>query len=136
MKTAPTETDREAARLFEPAPGVRAWRDGQWYRITWARGGTADGTKEAEEDCDLRIAYCMAASAIEAIDVDDGPTQGAMMVQVEAAAGAPVELWHCPDDPPDKAHVVFVRDPSFESFCASARGAALVAAMKALKGAK
>lgn len=117
MKTTPTETDREAGRAFVPWPAMRVmWTatSRRWERI-------ADGTAHTGHPF--------------AIDTDDPATVGCMVAQVEAAAGAPVELWHCPDDPPDAAHVVFVRDPSFESFCSPTRGAALVAAMNALKGA-
>ena len=116
MKTTPTETDREAAQLFAPSGGMRAaWRgERNGVRPVWER--LRDGS-EATPDF---------------YDTDDPATVGCMVAQVEAAAGAPVELWHCPDDPPDAAHVVFVRDPSFESFCSPTRGAALVAAKRAL----
>ncbi len=78
MKITPTETDRLAAQLFAPAGGMRAaWRgERNGVRPVWER--LRDGS-EATPDF---------------YDTDDGPTQGAMLAQVEAAAGTDCVVTH------------------------------------------
>jgi hypothetical protein len=124
MKTAPAPTDRKAATLFVCADGMRAaWS----YRSVTSvppreRWAWERVTRDGKEP--------------DAIDTDDGPTVGAMLAQVEAASSCSVELWHCPDDPPEESSVVFIRALGFATWKGPTHGAALVAAMRALKEAK
>ena len=123
MKTEPTDIDREAARLFVPAPGMRVWflHDGTPSRILngagaarWERGGS-DFAVETSGPLGL-----------DALDTDDPATVGCMLAQVEEAEGLgiPVE--------------VYLSTPDWwttdcRGHGGPTRGAALVAAMKALK---
>ena len=119
--------------MFTPAPGMRVWllHDGTPSRILndagtarWERGGV-DFAVETSGPLGL-----------DAIDTDDPATVGCMLAQVEAEAQESVELWHCPDDPPEESGVVFIRARDFASYPGPTRGAALVAAMRAIKAAK
>lgn len=125
MKLVPTPIDREAAKLFSATGGMRAWLDQSLpHEDTWG-----DGTW-------FRLGEHEQAADLGAIDTDDPATVGVMLAQVEAEAHTSVELWHCPDDPPGEAHVAYIREMGDASFFGPTRGAALVAAMRALKGAK
>ena len=112
MKTEPTETDRLAAQLFAPAGGMRAaWRgERNGVRPVWER--LRDGS-EATPDF---------------YDTDDPATVGCMLAQVEDATGdgIPVEVYSL---------ALGVWQTSLPGRGGPTRGAALVAAMKALKGA-
>lgn len=131
MKTTPTETDREAAQLFAPSGGMRAaWRgERNGVRPVWER--LRDGS-EATPDF---------------YDVDDGPTQGAMLEQIESAAQPKLDAARFAED----IHLMLTSrwqdckrvgwrvvdecgGAAFVGPLAETRGAALVAAMKALKG--
>ena len=131
MKTEPADLDRQAAHLLTAAPGMRVWNsEGGWGRLAeaaWAGAVLAHWTFDSMADHGARI---------DAIDTDDPATVGCMLAQVEAEAQASVELWHCPDDPPEESGVVFIRARDFASYPGPTRGAALVAAMRAIKGAK
>ena len=112
MKTKPTETDREAGRVFVPLAAMRVmWSatSRRWERV-------ADGT--AHTGCPF------------AIDTDDPATVGCMLAQVEAAAGPVVLIWDAWKD--GMTHYV-VR--YLDKWSGPTRGAALVAAMRALAGA-
>lgn len=117
MKTEPTDIDREAARLFVPAPGMR-WLErerGTWWTVT-PRDFFGDGFKYR----------------LVALDTDDPATVGVMLAQVEDAAGADdvsVEKLR----PYCRGFAVFIRG-SYKHKPQRTRGAALVAAMKAIKG--
>ena len=109
MKTEPTDLDREAAALFDAnAGGLRSWLEG----IGWCR--VANETQAG-------------AVYADAIDTDDPATVGCMLVQVEAAEGEglPVDVY-C------------LTRGWFGTSCVGGggptRGAALVAAMRELKG--
>lgn len=129
MKITPTETDRLAAQLFTPAGGMRAaWRgERNGVRPVWER--LRDGS-EATPDF---------------YDTDDGPTQGAMLDQIEAAAQPKLDAARFAED----LHLALVsrwRDckrtgwrvvddgggGAFVGPLAETRGAALVAAKRAL----
>lgn len=128
MKTEPTDIDREAARLFVPAPGMRVWflHDGTPSRILngagaarWERGGS-DFAVETSGPLGL-----------DALDTDDPATVGCMLAQVEDAAGTDdvsVEKLR----PYGRGFAVFIRG-SYSHAPGPTKGAALVAAMRALK---
>ena len=107
MKAEPTDIDREAARLFAPAPGMRSWLH-----------------------CDGVPSRILSDSPITrwAIDTDDPATVGCMLAQVEDAAGESVEMvrYSC------LAEAVWTCGPPGAT--GRTRGAALVAAMRVLKG--
>lgn len=111
MKITPTETDRLAAQLFAPAGGMRAaWRGERGgVRPVWER--LRDGS-EATPDF---------------YDTDDPATVGVMLAQVEATAGPVVLIWDAWKD--GMTHYV-VR--YLDKWCGPTRGAALVAAKRAL----
>lgn len=125
MKITPTETDRVAAQLFAPAGGMRAaWRgERNGVRPVWER--LRDGS-EATPDF---------------YDTDDGPTQGAMLAQVETAAGTDCVVTHgTMVEPAGELQWKVRLAKGFDLYVLGnvfgpTRGAALVAAMKALKGA-
>ena len=114
MKTTPTETDREAAQLFAPSGGMRAaWRgERNGVRPVWER--LRDGS-DATPDF---------------YDTDDPATVGCMVAQVEAAAGAPVDVWAYSRHTGIE-HEVDSYDGTTLG-CGPSRGAALVAAKRAL----
>lgn len=86
IKAQPGELDREAARLFSPAPGVRAWVHGAWAR----------GVPSTLDDSTVFLpegsSYGLVRGAAEAFDTDDSATVGVMLAQVEAACSKPVDL--------------------------------------------
>ena len=135
MKTEPTDIDREAARLFIPAPGMRVWflHDGIPSRILngagmarWERGG-----------CDFAV-ETSGPLGLDALDTDDPATAGCMLAQVEDAAGARVDMtWDW--DFATRRFIEYVALWEGDDCIGVARrgrtrGAALVAAMKAIKG--
>ena len=165
MKTEPTDIDREAARLFVPAPGMRvmhhiaritrpashvgpeecdcslAWvrvvmsnRDGT--RRSFAIEGNAKiGRRAAQIECSV----VKATKWLDALDTDDPATVGCMLAQVEDAAGARVDMtWDW--DWATRSFIEYVAHWQGDDCIGVARrgrtrGAALVAAMKAIKGA-
>lgn len=131
MSPTPTTIDREAARLFTPAPGMAVF-DMHGKRARIAEAAWA-GRALMHLAADSLPSDVLIASAV---DTDDPATIGVMLAQVEAASSCSVELWHCPDDPPEESSVVFIRALGFATWKGPTHGAALVAAMRAIKGAK
>lgn len=92
VKARPSELDREAAHLFSPAPGVRAWVHGAWAR----------GVPSTLDDSTVFLpegsSYGLIRGAAEAFDTDDPATVGVMLVQVEQAEGLglAVEVYSLP----------------------------------------
>ena len=91
MKTTPTETDREAVQLFALAPGMRAWCRIEGAEVVARVLGKGPVTMHAHayaESLGMHLTESLAHNFDPAaIDTDDGPTQGAMLAQVAAAAG-------------------------------------------------
>ena len=132
MKVEPTDPDREAARLFNPAPGMRVFNAySGWGRL--AEAAWAGTTLIHWATDSLAVA---GHARVDAIDTDDPATVGCMLAQVDAAAGT--------DDvsveklkPYGRGFAVFIRG-SYSHAPAPTRGAALVAADGAavLRGAR
>jgi hypothetical protein len=84
MKREPTEIDREAAGLFAPAPGMRAWSRGACGRIIGdCRVTPFDSTATIVFDG----GGYSAAAIVYAFDTDDPATVGCMLAQVRAVHG-------------------------------------------------
>ena len=117
MKTEPTDIDREAAQLFVAAPGMRV-----------AYASHVNG-REKFEWCRVRDGARGVYGTPYAIDTDDPATVGCIHVQVEQAEGLgmTVEVYSLPGG-------------WFGTGCPGeggrTRGAALVSAMRAIKGEK
>lgn len=117
MKTAPTDLDREAGRLFRFDFGMMVWCGAAFGRPHPSRAGRA-------------TAFC----------TDDSKTKGHMFQQLERLAGGELEIsrnWH--GATPDEFRIMLRRDPSGRRPGAEVGrgvsvGAALVAAMKTIKG--
>lgn len=123
MKTTPTETDREAARLFTPDPGMRVFNgDAGWGRLAEAMWAGATLVHWATDS------YAVDGARVDAIDTDDPATVGVMLAQVEAAAGPVLLFW---DAWKDGMTYYVLRYTN--KWSGPTRGAALVAAMRALK---
>ena len=76
MKTEPTNIDREAAKFFELAAGMRIFAAARWSRIIWDHGDDRGGvvcTEKQSASYDYR----------NAADTDDPATVGAMVAQLE-----------------------------------------------------
>lgn len=122
MKTEPTDLDREAAELFTFERGMRVlWRT--------LGGNVAWGSPDQ-----------IGAGRPLAIDADDSKTKGIMFAQLEQAAGAELEInrnWAGSN--PGGARIRFRLGPDGHwpgsvIGQGASLGAALVAAMRALKG--
>lgn len=92
MKTDPTDLDREAATLFRPAPGMRAWMPRHdapefWWRVVGDWNATWEGHEEVVHDFSHEH-----GDPFHAFDTDDPATLGCMLAQVEEAAGATADL--------------------------------------------
>ena len=135
MKTAPTETDREAARLFEPAPGMRAWR-------TTGVGMMSDPGMVIEVDPataphgGIRTERGWSWLPVCAIDTDDPAIVGCMLAQVEAvrpgqAVSIVDRLHSLPGDAERRFAVLVEHDGTQTVATGPTRGAALVAARRA-----
>ncbi len=143
MKDEPTELDREAAIFFKPARGMRVrttyepreWgivlfyaadEDGLWPdAAAWTPGGANTRVHLFER--------------IEALDTDDPATVGAMLSQFEGATGERVDLmwgWRNVGGSVEYVSQWQQGDGTIHVHLGPTRGAALVAAMKALKVAK
>ena len=164
MKTEPTDIDREAATLFTPSPGMRVMHEiahvvrpashkgrevcemrPAWVRIVTARDAGTCRAFAVEGNATVgRRAYQMeyfvarASMFLQAIDTDDPATVGCMLAQVEDAAGARVDMtWDW--DFATRRFIEYVALWEGDDCIGVARrgrtrGAALVAAMKAIKG--
>lgn len=129
MKTEPNGIDRQAPGLFEPSQGMRMGRTvaGRtvWNRISGDPQGmflSADGSDD-ESVC---------------IDTDDPATVGCMLTQLERGIRAVSVVDRCfilPGDD-ERRFLVLVDAHGGDQVTATGptRGAALVAAMRALKG--
>lgn len=104
MKLVPTDLDREAARLFNAVPRMRAWfaepgadaRACTVLDVSTLPGEWDPGKPRrwvAWEGCNGACGW-VRAEWLTALDTDDGPTQGAMLAQVESAAGADCAVTH------------------------------------------
>lgn len=139
MKTEPTDIDREAARRFVPTPGMRVLATGEeWARLAmaeWAGSVLAHWENHGQAERNHITVF--------ALDTDDPATVGCMLAQVEQAEGIGISvtivdrLVTTPGDP-DRRFAVLVSnmDGIQDVFTGPTRGAALVAAMRAFKGAK
>lgn len=136
MKTEHADIDREAAGLFTAAPGMRAWSMFCHGRVQ-AASAAPDGIVHATLSGDG--SYEALAFAV-ALDTDDPATVGCMLAQVEASApGLAVSVadrrHNLPGDS-DRRFLVLVDHAEGHQTTATGptRGAALVAAMRKLKG--
>jgi hypothetical protein len=128
MKTEPNEVDREAASLFEPAPGMRvAYRSIFHGRVK-------------VEWCRVRDGRNCIYGGVDAIDTDDPATVGCMLAQVEdAAEGSGVTIADrrltIPGDQHRRFMVVIDHAEGHQTTATGqTRGAALVAVMRNMKG--
>lgn len=129
MKTEPNEVDREAAQMFTPAPGMR---------VVYV--SSVNGRRKLEW-CRVRDGANGVYGAPHALDTDDPATAGCMLAQVEAAAegcGVTIADRRCtiPGDGERRFMVVIDHAEGHQTTATGpSRGAALVAAMRKLKGA-
>ena len=128
MKTEPTDIDREAALLFVLAPGMRASYSRRGL-LGW--GWLIDTDEGLWLFCENWPGFTVDSVDIDALDTDDPATVGCMLAQVEDAAGTDdvsVEKLR----PYGRGFAVFIRG-SYSHAPGPTKGAALVAAMRALK---
>jgi len=143
MKTTPTDIDREAAILFSPAPGMRAFTcgaiyDGERGRVIAVPEGLCIALESLKIEMRDGTAPLM---SIIAIDTNDPATVGCMLAQVEQAANHTLsEVADNGEDyrRPERRHVVMVWSARencerHEAAHGPTRGAALVAAMRKFK---
>lgn len=125
MKAEPTDVDREAAHLFVPAPGMRVFM----ARARWLETGRIIASDDAEHwvVCESNVSVLLSTRP-DAVDTDDPATVGCMLAQVEDAAGEPVEMVRY------SFHAYAVWTCNLPGAYGWTRGAALVAAMRVLKG--
>lgn len=140
MKTEPTAIDREAATLFAPAPGMRVHAWGRWVRVATDDYGL--------RECDEVVTDAHSSVGVDALDTDDPATVGCMLAQVRERVGSiwlqPLWRVSIPADAPyhgETMATVTGRVWSVMTSTGSAgdgptEGAALVSAMRAIKGAK
>lgn len=132
MKARPTDLDRKAATLFTPAPGTRAYVAGAWVRVADADYGYDEDGQCAS---DIHSVF-----PVDAIDTDDPATVGCMLAHVEAATdGSAVTMsdrrCSMPHDSERRFMVlVDLKDGGQTTATGPTRGAALVAAMLAIRG--
>ncbi len=137
MKTQPTDIDREAASLFEPAPGMRVA-----YRSIFHG-------RAKMEWCRVRDGRNCIYGGVDGIDTDDPATVGCMLAQVEERGGGVIWTqphWRVsiPDDAPyhgKTTATIIGRSWSVMTIDGvvgdgPTEGAALVAVMRKLKGVK
>jgi len=137
MKTKPTDMDHEAARLFRVEARMRAFTEfarGTVICLDSMSDGTGCVTLVGEGTYE-------ALGRPVAIDTDDPSTVGCMLAQVEQsrpgfAVSIIDRLATLPDEPDRRFAVLSANKPGVQEMVTGpTRGAALVAAMKALKGA-
>lgn len=136
MKTEPTDLDREAARLFVPAPGVRMWCavEDRCIPLRFLGRNPINLNLWAFDEVEVCAVVEVLASMfrVVAIDTDDDATVGVMVAQVEAALEVidrPRGYLHPWDGGWAMRHGEAIR-----RYAGPTKGAALVAAMRALKG--
>lgn len=138
MKAVPTETDREAARLFEPAPGMRIILSDRLFGGLWARVSVT-GERMAgcyEVGVDTWDAWAEEWQRMDAIDTDDPATAGQMLVQVESmrpgqAVSIVDRMRSLPGEDERRFAVLVEHDGAQTVATGPTRGAALVAARRA-----
>jgi hypothetical protein len=132
VKPAPTPIDREAATLFQAVAGMRACNaGGEWGRLAEADWAGAVLLHRRFDSMALHGAH------IDAIDTDDPATVGCMLAQVREADGGPMGFirphrenpWS--GEPPEFA---YSQSDGMARHFGPTTGAALVAAMRALRG--
>ncbi len=129
MKTEPIETDREAAQLFTPAPGTRAWGGhfGEHRGPVRVLRVEPDGCAIILSEDDEYNPFVF-SDGIVAIDTDDPATRGCMIAQVRATD----PFFHVEPLAADEFQIhwlqTYLNGHVFES-----EGAALVAAMRAIR---
>lgn len=135
MKTEPTDLDREAATLFRPAPGMRLLtKDGNAFRVVVNANGDLWTCCEC---CVVPDTLQLDPDDVYAFDADDDATKGVMLAQVRDATP---QIGHRPPTTDSDINGVGRRmwcvhnvDGARFLWCET-EGAALVAAMRALKG--
>ena len=131
MKTEPTETDREVARLFTLAPGMRVFNaDAGWARLAEAAWAGTTLTHWASDS------MAVDGARVDAIDADDPATTGQMLAQVEAmrpgqAVSIVDRLRSLPGEDERRFAVLVEHDGAQTVATGPTRGAALVAARRA-----
>lgn len=136
MKTTPTDLDREAARLFRIEVRMRAFTE-------FARGTVINADPMDDGTICVTLVGEGTYEALGrpvAIDADDPATAGQMLAQVEAmrpgqAVSIVDRLRSLPGEDERRFAVLVEHDGAQTVATGPTRGAALVAAMKALKGA-
>ena len=133
MKTAPTDIDRESAMLFTRMPGMRVWLDRSLpHEPSWGDGAWSRVVEDGQSFDD-----------VSALDTDDPATVGCMSAQVDAKYGGPCMV-ACGSDVDRSGPLAWAvrawtgRDLNGIMFTpfGHTRGAALVAAMRALNPAR
>ncbi len=142
MKASPTDIDREAARVFQPAPGMRGILDyrafgGMWVRVKTVTPSLVSGWYDAFPG--EWHANAPEFSRFAAFDTDDPATVGCMLAQVRVAhpsrSVSVVDRRHTLPGEDDRRFQVLVHHGGTHTTAAGPTcGAALVAAMRALKG--
>jgi len=142
MKTAPTETDREAARLFALAPGMRAWCRIEGAEVVARILGKDPVTMHAHayaEALGMHLTESLAHNFDPAaIDSDDPASVGCMAAQVEQLATLDDIMDRWPDVAGDDRWMLIATVHETQDavrLFAPTLGALVVAAMKVLKGA-
>ena len=140
MKTEPTDLDREAARLFTPAPGMRMWiwlETGEDAVRFLGRTGVASNPLAFDETrFEAVVEILTGRFRVTAIDSDDPATVGAMVAQFDRHAVTVVDRRDVlPGDVERRFAVLAEFDGAQTLTTGPTRGAALVAAMKAIKAA-
>lgn len=135
MKTTPTDLDREAARLFKPAPGMRVFNaDCGWGRVAEAAWAGTTLTHWSSDS------MAVDGARVDAIDADDPATVGCMLAQVEQLATLDDIMDRWPD-PADNDRWMLIAtahetQDTFDRLFAPTLGALMVAAMRTIKGAE
>ena len=133
MKTEPTDIDREAARLFTPAEGMRIILEDRLYGGEWARISVAGAKMSGcyERGSHTWDACCDTLKRCFAIDTDDPATVGVMLAQVRATYRDPSMTTSTYRDGDDTRW--WVMHPPCSPTRERTEGAALVSVMRALR---
>lgn len=139
MKTTPTETDREAARVFAMSSGMRAWCRIEGAEVVARVLGKDPVTMHAHayaESLGMHLTESLAHNfGPAAIDTDDNSTVGQMLAQVEAMrpgqAVSIVDRLHSLPGEDERRFAVLVEHDGTQTVATGpTRGAALVAARR------